>query len=215
MLRGAEVELFEEDLRPFRNYKERYNPFETASDAEFFACHRFPKAVFRDLLDILEPGINRATRRSHALEPIVQLCVGVRYLAQGGFLPMIGDLYGISPRAASNCIHSVTQAICDRMDRFITWPDMEGVNRVKLDFYNANRHRFPCITGLIDGTQVEINTPHRPYNEAAYINRKGYHAINAQVVCERKMKIFNLDARWPGFTHDSFMLRNSHVWDKF
>ncbi|XP_064643069.1 putative nuclease HARBI1 [Lineus longissimus] len=101
------------------------------------------------------------------------------------------------------------------MDRFITWPDMEEVNRVKLDFYNANHHRFPCITGLIDGTQVEVNTPHRPYNEAAYVNRKGYHAINAQVVCDRKMKIFNLDARWPGTTHDSFMLRNSHVWDRF
>ena len=148
------------------------------------------------------------------MEPDVQLCAALRYFAQGGFLPVIGDMHGISDRAASQCIHSVSNAICENIENFIAWPNDMDAARTKQTFYDKTGG-FPRIVGLIDGTQVPINGPHPPANEPAYVNRKGIHALNCQIVCDAQKKIISLDARWPGSTHDAFILRNSEVYDIF
>ncbi|XP_041374180.1 putative nuclease HARBI1 [Gigantopelta aegis] len=202
-----------EDMDDGRVYRPRVNPFEDFTDDDFIRKYRFTKPIFTQLLDILAPALERYTHRSQSLDPSLQLCTAVRYLAQGGFLPMVGDVHGISPRAASNYIHTVAQAICTRMDRFIRWPAADEIALAKRQFYD--RFGFPCIIGLIDGSQVPIHGPFPPANEAVYVCRKGYHAINVQIVCDANLIIRDLDARWPGSTHDSFILRNSHIWDKF
>lgn len=126
---------------------------------------------------------------------------------------MIGDVHGISDRAASKCIHTVANAICDNMERFISWPNQVQISRTKQAFYE--RSGFPRVAGLIDGTQIPILGPYRPADQAVFVNRKGFHAINCQVVCNSNMKIMDFDAHWPGSTHDAFLLRNSHVADIF
>ena len=127
---------------------------------------------------------------------------------------MIGDIHGISDRSASRCIHTVAQAICERMDNFISWPTPEENIQTMQKFY-MKTNGFPCIAGLIDGSQVPIWGPHPPANEAVFVNRKGYHAINCQIVCDSEMKIFSFDARYPGSSHDAFVMRNSEVFEKF
>ncbi|CAH3044736.1 unnamed protein product, partial [Porites lobata] len=37
---------------------------------------------------------------------------------------------------------------------------------------------FPGVVGCIDGTHVRIQAPNK--NENDYVNRKGFHSINAQ-----------------------------------
>ncbi|XP_064620735.1 putative nuclease HARBI1 [Lineus longissimus] len=202
-----------DNVEQTRNFRQRINPFEDFDDDNFFRKYRFPKPIFTELLDILEPALERNTHRSHVLDSSLQLCTAVRYFAQGGFLPMVGDVHGIGPRVTSKCIHTVAQAICDRMDRFIRWPTVDEIGIAKRQFYE--RFQFPCIVGLIDGSQVPIQGPFPPANEAVYICRKGFHSINVQIVCDMNLNIIDLDARWPGSTHDSFILRNSHIWDMF
>lgn len=63
----------------------------------------------------------------------------------------------------------------------------------------------------MDGTHVWIICPHE--NEADFVNRKGYHSLNVQVICDYKGKWTNLVVRWPGSAHDSRILRTSQVWD--
>ena len=108
----------------------------------------------------------------------------------------------------------MSTAICDRIDHFISWPSPQECITTKQKFYRRTRG-FPCIAGLIDGSQVPIWGPHPPANEAAYVNRKGFHAINCQVVCDADMKMFSFDARWPGANHDAYILRFSEVYEKF
>ena len=100
------------------------------------------------------------------------------------------------------------------MQRFISWPNEEEAARCQQKFFQITG-RFPRIVGLIDGTQIPIYGPHPPANEATFVNRKGVHAINCQVVCDVNKKIISFDARWPGSTHDAYILRNSEVFEIF
>ena len=65
------------------------------------------------------------------------------------------------------------------------------------------------MIGAIDCTHVAIRAPH--LNEYIYINRKNIHSINVQLICDANMVILNTVARWPGSTHDSFIVRNCSV----
>ena len=47
------------------------------------------------------------------------------------------------------------------------------------------------------------------------LNRKRYHSINVQGVCDANGKFIHFTARWPGSTHDAFILRNSLPSDTF
>ena len=46
-----------------RYYRERNNPMETLRDDDFLARYRFPKDVVANLVDIVEPAIERHTHR--------------------------------------------------------------------------------------------------------------------------------------------------------
>lgn len=48
-----------------------------------------------------------------------------------------------------------------------------------------------------------------------YVNRKNYHSINVQAVCDSKLRFVNIVAKWPGSTNDSFILENSALKDMF
>ena len=38
-----------------------------------------------------------------------------------------------------------------------------------------------------------------------------FHSIFVQIICDAQMQLTNIVARWPGSTHDSYILSNSMV----
>lgn len=44
-----------------------------------------------------------------------------------------------------------------------------------------------------------------------YRNRKGWFSFNVQTVCDHKMRIMDLVARWPGSAHDQTIYNNSSL----
>ncbi|KAK9745262.1 DDE superfamily endonuclease [Popillia japonica] len=71
-----------------------------------------------------------------------------------------------------------------------------------------NQLNFPGVIGAIDGTHVAIM---KPLNEHNFINRKGYHSLNVQIICDSTMKVLNINANFGGSTHDSFIWRHSGI----
>ncbi|XP_063328757.1 putative nuclease HARBI1 [Pelmatolapia mariae] len=72
---------------------------------------------------------------------------------------------------------------------------------------------FPGVIGCIDGTHIPIIAP--SVNEGDYVNRKSFHSINVQIICDAANIITNVEAKWPGSVHDSRIFRECTLSTKF
>lgn len=81
-----------------------------------------------------------------------------------------------------------------------------AMNRTKIGFSTING--FPGILGVVDGTHIAIKAVPNDI-EIPFMNRKGFHSVNVQIVCNADMLITNINARFPGSTHDSFIFGGS------
>lgn len=52
-------------------------------------------------------------------------------------------------------------------------------------------------------------------NEDQFVNRKNFHSINVQLICDPDCKITNVTAEWPGSTHDARLLSESNIYRSF
>lgn len=78
---------------------------------------------------------------------------------------------------------------------------------VKRGFYSiAGLHN---VIGTIDCTHVRIKAPSP--DPFPYLNRKQYHSINVQVICDSVNHLLNVVSRFPGGAHDSYFMQNSSV----
>ncbi|CAH1960206.1 unnamed protein product [Acanthoscelides obtectus] len=86
--------------------------------------------------------------------------------------------------------------------------EADEIIRVQNGFYRICR--FPRVIGCVDGTRIKIQSPGAQGGEVFH-NRKSYFSINTQIAAEPDLRIFDIDARWPGSTHDSTIFNASHL----
>ncbi|XP_056092298.1 putative nuclease HARBI1 [Rhinichthys klamathensis goyatoka] len=161
-----------------------------------------------ELLDLLRPALARLTQRNFALSPEVQLLAALRFFATGSFIEVVGEGYGLSKTSVWRCVHTVTNALLRHAGDCVRQP----ATRQEVQEVHQGCHAIagiPRVLGLVDGTLIPIANP--SVIDQAYISRKGYAAINVQVIVDHRGVISDLVARWPGSTHDSFVWANSAV----
>ena len=80
---------------------------------------------------MLMPELYRATKRSHALEPILQLCVALRFLAAWVYYMVIGDTANISEASVHRCVKSVVKGLLRIAQLKLRMPSVEALRCVK------------------------------------------------------------------------------------
>lgn len=169
---------------------------------------RLPRAVLLDLCGLLGPALQRSTRRNHAVPVPLQVLTTLGFLATGTFQRELADRSGISQPTLSRVMPDVLKGIIASSHDSIEFPYTAGEQANKKAQFAA-MYGFPNVIGAIDCTHVAIRAPN--VNENTFINRKHFHSINVQIICDADMLLTNVVARWPGSTHDSFILRHSSV----
>ena len=167
-----------------RKFRQQEIFFEDVSDEELRSRYRFGRDSIEFLTEILKNDLQRQTKRNHALSPTQQILVALRFFASGSFLQLIGDTVGLPKSSVSRAVKDVSLALAQKQNEFISWPSPAELQEVKRGFYDKGG--FPGVIGCVDGTHVRIQAP--TANENDFVNRKGFHSINVQAVCNHKGK---------------------------
>ncbi|KAK0148591.1 putative nuclease HARBI1 [Merluccius polli] len=196
-----------------RHNAERPNLLEQYSNDELYARYRFGRDDIAFICNILRPRLERATLRSHALtvEEQVLIVIALRFYASGSFYEVIGDGLAVRKSAVGHVVHSVSSALTDLVGQYVKWPENDdAMARTKRKFFSLGG--MPNTIGAIDCTHVHIQAPHS--REWEYVNRKGRHSINVQLVGNADLVVTNCVIRWPGSVHDARILRASRLFQK-
>ena len=176
--------------RKERVYRREIDPFECYSERELRSRYRFGREGLEFIVDLLADEISPSTRRSHSLSAEEQVLITLRFLASGSFLEVIGDTFGSYDKSTvSRVVRRVTQALAAKVNDFIKFPATRAErDEIKQGMFKVGG--FPCTIGCIDGTHVRIKSPSQ--NESDCVNRKGFHSINVQAICNHEGKTTSL-----------------------
>ena len=201
----------ERALRRERVVRDRTNPLDVYNDEELIQRFRFSRVEIFSLVNELSDDLSFQTDRNAVLTPTLQLLLALLFYANGAFQNTMVDMIGVHKSTACRVIRRVSLALSRRLPRYVKLPNEAEAIADKQRFRQASG--IPGIIGCIDGTHIRIQAPSE--YEHLYVNRKGYHSINVQLVCDANYTIINLVARWPGSTHDSRILRESELFNQF
>ncbi|XP_051506713.1 putative nuclease HARBI1 [Myxocyprinus asiaticus] len=160
------------------------------------------------IINLLEPHIKCLTRRSLALTTAQTVCIALRFFASGTFLYTFGDAENLVKSAVCRAIRKVYLALKHFLGVFVEFPSHLTPQVVKQNLFAIAG--FPNVIGAIDCTHIPIKAPPGS-NGGDFVNRKGVHSVNVQMVCDSMCHITNVEAKWPGSVHDSRIFRESHL----
>jgi hypothetical protein len=91
----------------------------------------------------------------------------------------------------------------------VQWPTGERAQAVVSGF--KDMRGIDGVIGAIDGTHISISAPKK--EPADYINRKGFHSLNFQAVCDHTTCFTDIFAGYPGKVHDARVFKNSPLFE--
>ncbi|CAC5394665.1 HARBI1 [Mytilus coruscus] len=157
-------------------------PFIDFSDEQLRQRYRFGRETIEFLANELRGELERSTSKKAALSVERQVMIALRFYGSGSQTQVVGDTMGYDKSTVSRVVSDVTDALVARKEQYIKWPTEVQKNVNKRAFYD--KAGFPNIIGCIDGPHVHIQAPTE--DEPTYVNRKGFHSVNVQVICDHQ-----------------------------
>ena len=168
----------------------RHLPREDFSDEELLKRYRFGRESLLFIARLIEDEVRPLTRRNQAISTEQQLLIALRFFASGSFLQVIGDTHGYDKASVSRIVRKVSLALANKHEQWIKFPTtIEDKNSTRAGMYDIAG--FPCVIGCIDGTHIRLLA--QSQNEPNFINRKNYHSINVQVICDDQSKCIKIN----------------------
>lgn len=146
----------------------------------------------------------------------VQFCSVLNFYASGSYQRRVScDAFAMmSQNCVSRCIKSLSRVITTKlMDEYIKFPQsLEEIQKLEQEFQRL--YDFPGAFAIVDGSQIACAAL-GSLVEFAFMNHRKFHSINTQLVIDSRMLILSINARYPGSTHDSYILGSSLVYQFF
>lgn len=142
--------------------------------------------------------------------PDLEILIFIRYLATGSFILVAGELCSIKYSTSWRSIHKLISHLTRQSNSFIKFP--LNLDQISVKF--QEKKNIPNVVGCIDGTHIPILVPNNSSAET-FRNRKGFFSLNIQMICGPDMKVYDIDAGWPGSCHDSTIWRSSGIFNRF
>uniref|UniRef100_UPI00398EE52D putative nuclease HARBI1 n=1 Tax=Pristiophorus japonicus TaxID=55135 RepID=UPI00398EE52D len=161
-----------------------------------------------ELCNLLQAELEPQTQVRTALSVASKVTITLNFYATGSFQAATVDMCNISQFADYTSIQEVTDALYRRRADYISFP-MTTDKQLECQTTFLHVARFPWVQGVIDCTQVSLRAPQQTPEQ--FKNGKGFLSLNVQLVCDHSCKIMQVDARFPGSSHDSFILCQSSV----
>ena len=142
-----------------------------------------------------------------------KIAASLWFLATGECFRSIREKFGMGESTISYALRQFFDVIISKfLTEKIIFPTTEsGTNRITNGFKRIRK--FSNVIGAIDGSHIPIKAPH--LFPVDYFNRKGFYSIVLQAVVDHEKKFLDICVGWPGSTHDSRILANSNLYNKF
>ncbi|XP_064462599.1 putative nuclease HARBI1 [Ornithodoros turicata] len=125
--------------------------------------------------------------------------IALAYLGSRTPFVQVADKFNVTESAAHKCVLRVLNFLEDISGNVITWP--EETTRRQQTAANEIGKRIPNVIGAIDGSHIPIKTPQE--SPDSYCNRKKYHSIVLQGICNEEKKFIDVFVGCPGRSHDA------------
>ena len=181
-------------FRRERVFRDQTYPLDAYNDDQLLERYRFRRDDILWLTDEFGEALEFAQLRKGELAPAMQIMAALRVFASAGFQIDVGDTFGNSKATVCRTVHRVANVLAGAFQRYLKFERRADAEVTKAKFYAMAG--FPNVIGCIDCTHIRISGPH--HNEYEYINRKGAHSINVQLVCNADLSIMNAEVKWPG-----------------
>ncbi|XP_065674090.1 putative nuclease HARBI1 [Hydra vulgaris] len=117
------------------------------------------------------------------------------------------DTSNVSQPSCCRIIHQFCKFFIQHYFHLVKWYDnQEDIDEAKKKYLQS--YGVKGLLGIIDGTMMQIKGVSGA-DEPAYICRKGYPALDCQVVVDYDGMFRDVVVKYPGLCHDAFIYSNS------
>ena len=177
-------------------------------DRKWLESYRISKDMFEQLTHDLRSLQRQVTRLRSPVPVRTVVAMLLKRLGKGLDYREIGDKFGVG--ASTACI-KVNEAM-----KLLVSSKMHIISKIQrgIDFKRIingfqRKWNFPQCLGAIDGTHIPIKAP--LVHHADYHNRKCFHSVILQGVCDSQCCFTDVFAGWPGRAHDSRVFGRSQI----
>ncbi|XP_066587646.1 putative nuclease HARBI1 [Prorops nasuta] len=174
--------------------------------SDFKSHFRLKRETFEILLQQIGGEL---LRKHHApkVDPAKQLAITLWVFGNQEVYRSVADRFGLSKSTVWECVFNVAYVLEEHVGNYIKWPERQELLHNQRQFQAISN--FPGVIGAIDGCHIKISAP--SYHPNSYINRKGFHSIILQGICNANLKFIHVFAGFCGSVHDARVWNESDI----
>lgn len=182
------------------------------SDGTFQSHFRLSRSSAEILVSLLARCPEVPSQHLRGRPPVSvekQLLITMWVLGNPETIRSVSDRFNVTKSSVFRIVRRICHAIVNNLAaQFISWPSGERLKKVAEQF--RRKKGLPNCIGSIDGTHIPIKAPYD--NAEQYVNRKKFHSIQLQGVCDADRFFTDVYCAYPGSVHDARVLRNSPLY---